>query len=278
MVSRAGVGLTLAAWARPFADGAFSLFFPADCRICREPLVRATRLPVCQDCRDSVVPPPGEFCFICGERIVIFSPTEFRTEAEPCLLCRRAAPAYARAVAYGAFEDTLRETIHLLKYDCAHPAAKFLGDRLSIALAQLSPPDASGWLVIPVRLHVRKLRQRGFNQSELIARAACRRSPVVVSLNAKCLVRQRETASQAGLTRPQRRENLRGAFAVRDADAVRGRNVLMIDDVFTTGTTISECARVLRRAGAASVYAARVARALKADRIGSWKISEAKAA
>ena len=194
------------------------------------------------------------------------------------MLCRRAAPAYARAVAYGAFEDTLRETIHLLKYDCAHPAAKFLGDRLSIALAHLSPPDASGWLVIPVRLHVRKLRQRGFNQSELIARAACRRSPVVVSLNAKCLVRQRETASQAGLTRPQRRENLRGAFAVRDADAVRGRNVLMIDDVFTTGTTISECARVLRRAGAASVYAARVARALKADRIGSWKISEAKAA
>jgi len=87
-------------------------------------------------------------------------------------------------------------------------------------------------------------------------------------LNTKCLIRQRETVPQAGLTRHQRRQNIRGAFAVSDAEAVRGRDILLIDDVFTTGTTISECARVLRRAGAATVYAATVARALKADRIG----------
>ena len=278
MVSRAGVGLTLAAWLRPFADGAFSLFFPADCPICHEPLIQASRLPVCQDCRDAIVPLSGVFCSICGERIVSFSHTEPHAEAEPCVLCRRAAPAYARAVAYGESAGTLREAIHLLKYDRVHPAANFLGDRLGTVLAELPPLDASGWLVIPVPLHASKLRQRGFNQSELIARAACQRSAVAVSLNTKCLVRQRETASQAGLTRHQRRENLRGAFAVRDADAVRGRNVLMIDNFFTNGTTISECARVLRRAGAASVYAATVARALKADRIGTGLLREAKAA
>jgi len=171
-------------------------------------------------------------------------------------------------LAYGAFEDALRETIHLLKYDRVLPAAEFLGGRLRATFRQLPVLESKGWLVVPVPLHARRLRQRGFNQSELIARAACKHKPVVAEVNTKCLVRQRETVPQAGLTRHQRRQNIRGAFVVRDADIVRGRDILLVDDVFTTGTTISECARVLRRAGAASVYAATVARVLKADRIG----------
>jgi len=183
-------------------------------------------------------------------------------------MCRRALPEYSRAIAYGAFESVLRETVHLLKYDRVLPAADFLGAKLSTTFSQLPPLDGESWLVVPVPLHKRKLRQRGFNQSELIARAALKRHPVAAKLNTKCLIRQRETVPQAGLTRHQRRKNIRGAFAVSDAEAVRGRDILLIDDVFTTGTTISECARVLRRAGAATVYAATVARALKADRIG----------
>jgi len=183
-------------------------------------------------------------------------------------MCRRALPAYSRAIAYGAFESALRETVHLLKYDRVLPAADFLGAKLSTTFSQLPPLDGESWLVVPVPLHTRKLRQRGFNQSDLIARATLKRHPVAAKLNTKCLIRQRETVPQAGLTRHQRRQNIRGAFAVSDAEAVRGRDILLIDDVFTTGTTISECARVLRRAGAATVYAATVARALKADRIG----------
>ena len=269
-VSRAGVGHTIAAWftktllnrvGRPLADTAFTLLFPADCRICNEPLVQESRLPVCQKCRDSIVPIAGNLCPICGERVISFSRLE--TVPGPCGMCRRAAPAYSRAVAYGAFEDALRETIHLLKYDRVLPAADFLGAKLDTTLAELPSPQPYGWLVIPVPLHSRKLRQRGFNQSELIARAAFKRQPLA-ALNRKCLVRQRETAPQAGLTRHQRRENIRGAFVVRDPAAVRGRDILLVDDVFTTGTKISECARILRRAGAASVYAATVARALKA--------------
>jgi len=91
---------------------------------------------------------------------------------------------------------------------------------------------------------------------------------LAAALNAKCLARQRETVPQAGLTRQQRRENIRGAFLVRDAAALGGRDILLVDDVFTTGTIISECAGGLRRAGAARVYAVTGARALKADRIG----------
>jgi len=201
-----------------------------------------------------------------------------QAEPEPCGLCRRAAPKYSRAVAYGAFEDALREMIHLLKYDRVLPAAKLLGNKLSDALRQTPAPNGGEWLLVPVPLHVSKLRQRGFNQAELIARAALKRRPVDAVLNTKCLVRHRETVPQAGLTRHQRRENLRGAFAVRDTGAVRDRDVLLADDVFTTGTTISECARVLLRAGARSVSAVTVARVLKADRIGIERVEAERAA
>ena len=226
-----------------------------------------------------MVPIAGDLCSVCGERMVTFSRTEEEVlededSAEPCSLCRRARPAYSRAVAHGAFEDALREAIHLLKYDRVLPAAGLLGEKLCAAMTKLAPPGGRKgdrnedlWLVVPVPLHISKLRQRGFNQAELIARAALKHQSIAADLNTKCLVRHRETVPQAGLTRHQRRENIRGAFAVRDAAAVRGRYILLVDDVFTTGTTISECARVLLRAGAASVSAATAARALKADRI-----------
>ena len=88
------------------------------------------------------------------------------------------------------------------------------------------------------------------------------------SLRSRILERRRDTESQIGLTRHQRRENLRGSFAVARPEEIAGREVLLVDDVFTTGTTVSECARVLRRAGASKVFVATVARTLKADAKG----------
>jgi ComF family protein len=124
-------------------------------------------------------------------------------------------------------------------------------------------------LVVPVPLHRVKLRQREFNQSELIARAALKiiqagaGSSDRFVLTPHALVRARATQSQIGLTSHQRRENIRGAFLVARPAEVVGRQILLIDDVFTTGTTVSECARVLRRAGASNVWVATVARTLK---------------
>jgi ComF family protein len=120
-------------------------------------------------------------------------------------------------------------------------------------------------LVVPVPLYARKLREREFNQAELIIRSALKQLPDSerFQLATKALERCRETQSQIGLSRHQRRENMRGAFAVSDPQAIKGKTILLIDDVFTTGTTVSECARVLRRAGASKVYVATVARTLK---------------
>ncbi len=175
-------------------------------------------------------------------------------------------PPFERAVAYGSYDGGLRDLIHLLKYQQVRPAAAVLGRMLAETLAGLEtilPPGSIA--VVPVPLHARKRAQRGFNQSDLIARAALKQlaRPERFQISTDVLVRRRETGSQIGLTRHQRRENLRGAFSVIAPAQLAKRDVLLVDDVYTTGTTASECARVLRRAGANRVWVVTVARTLK---------------
>jgi ComF family protein len=187
-------------------------------------------------------------------------------------------PPFERAVAYGSYDAELRDLIHLLKFQQVRPAAAVLGRMLAETIANLeqtmpvgtisSSSGSSGTTtiaVVPVPLHRRKQAQRGFNQAELIARGALKQlsRPKRFDLCTGVLVRRRETGSQIGLTRHQRRENMRGAFAVSDPTRILNRDILLVDDVYTTGTTASECARVLLRAGAARVWVATVARTLK---------------
>jgi ComF family protein len=168
-------------------------------------------------------------------------------------------------VAYGAYDGVLRELIHLLKYGQVRPAAPALGRMLaSCAAPLLAEFGGRPVLLLPVPLHRSKARQRGFNQAALIAREM-RKSfpPGCLELNLSALRRRRATGSQIGLSREQRRRNLQGAFAVERPAEIAGREILLVDDVYTTGTTVSECAHVLRRAGAARVWVATVARVEK---------------
>jgi ComF family protein len=196
----------------------------------------------------------------------LFSPAYLDRGEARCGLCQRLHPPFERAVAYGSYDGGLRDLIHLLKYRQVRPVAGVLGRMAAETIAGLETALPAGEIaVIAVPLHRRKLAQRGFNQSELIARAALKllARPQRFQISTGALVRCRETGSQIGLTRHQRRENLRGAFAVADPDQVSKRHILLVDDVLTTGTTASECARVLRRAGAGQVWVATVARTLK---------------
>ena len=256
-------------WPRHLAESLFAVLFPSDCRLCGLPLIRISRLPVCDTCLERVRPVEGRLCSICGERILSPYGGDIPEEALVCPICRRVRPAFAAAVAYGSYEGGLRELIHLLKYGGVRPAANVLGRMLGEAMGRLEPVAAaqagSGVVVIPVPLHKARLRQRGFNQAELIARAALKCSPALKDLRlaTHVLERRRETHSQIGLTGHQRRENMRGAFAVAFAKEISGRDVLLVDDVYTTGTTVSECTRVLCKAGASRVWVATVARTLK---------------
>jgi ComF family protein len=249
------------------AESLFATLFPADCRLCGAPLVRISRLPVCDDCAQSVRPISGGLCSVCGERI--HSPYALAEEHGPvlCGICRRLRPAFVKAMAYGSYEGGLRDLIHLLKYEHVRPAANLLGRMLAEVIAQLIKECAEPPVVVAVPLHKRKYHERGFNQAELIAESALKLKPAGLELRLArgALVRTRATSSQTGLNSHQRRENIRGAFAVAKPEVVAGRDVLLVDDVFTTGTTVAECARLLRRAGATRIWVATVARTLKAE-------------
>ncbi len=171
-----------------------------------------------------------------------------------------------RAVAYGDYQGRMKDAIHALKYDRLHPAARGLGRMLARAIAQLADQAPGAMLVVPVPLHRAKLAQRGFNQARMLAGEALKllqksHPAWRLTLAPGVLVRLRATESQAGLTPWERRMNLRGAFKAGDPAAVKDRDVLLIDDIMTTGATARAAARALIEAGAASVWVATLARA-----------------
>jgi ComF family protein len=160
----------------------------------------------------------------------------------------------------------MRAAIHALKYDRLLPAARRLGQLLAEAIAQLADTAPREMLVVPVPLHSAKYAQRGFNQAHSLAVYALeslhRTHPHwQLTLATTTLTRRRATESQAGLTARQRRLNMRGAFVLTAPAAVKQKNILLVDDIYTTGSTARAAAGALLRAGSASVWVATLARA-----------------
>jgi ComF family protein len=167
----------------------------------------------------------------------------------------------------------MKAAIHALKYDRLHPAALSLGRMLAEAIAQLASEAPTEMLVVPVPLHRSKYTQRGFNQARSLAGHALgilkKSHPEwQLTMASSTLMRLRATESQAGLTPRMRRMNVRGAFSVSDPAAVMLKNVLIVDDILTTGATARSAAQALLKAGAASVWVATLARARRVSEFG----------
>ena len=229
------------------------LFFPRHCASCEARIPYGSRETLCPACLQKIKPIRPPLCLCCGDQLAGSISTQHL-----CGTCLLRLPAYSRARALFVYQDVVRGLIHGLKF----------GQDMACLKAIEALVVSSGWteelpvydLVVPVPLHLRRLRTRGFNQAFLLAKIffGKRNRKIIPSL----LLRTRDTLPQTGLSGAERRRNLLAAFAVRDAEMIRGRKVCLVDDVFTTGTTVDECSRVLRENGAAEVEVLSLARVI----------------
>ncbi len=242
---------------RSFAS-LFSAIFPDECRVCESPLQEISRVPVCFKCLHAPKPLIADyFCASCRTPFLNDAPLD---ENGLCGLCRRGVNGFDLAYSFGAYEDELRKLIHLFKYQKIKTLAKPLGDFLVRSI----PLDQRFDLVTPMPLHWLRQLERGFNQSELLARPLAKRLNVPLS---SALLRARATPSQAGLTHAKRRANVAGAFRVSNREKLAGKRILLVDDVLTTGATAGAAAAALKRAGAKHVTVLTLARV---DRRPLW--------
>jgi len=218
----------------------------------------------CGRCAPSLAPLSGN-CPGCA-----LARADVQAPGRRCRACRRAPFAFVEVVAACEYGGALADAIVRMKHgswrDLARRLARLLVDPLALVLARggFTAADA----LMPVPLHARKLRRRGFNQALELARLACallgRRAPVaspgLPALERRLLIRIRDTRELGRMGPAARREEVAGAFAVSDARRVRGRRVLLVDDVLTTGATLNECARALVAAGSREVRVVALAR------------------
>jgi ComF family protein len=228
-------------------NGLVNLVFPGapGCPVCgagEEP-------EICLVCREGMRALSGQpYCNCCGR--FSRSPAFVSTY---CPECRVTRWPFDRCRAYGPYEGVLRDALHRLKYGGARELAGPLGELMARAVRQHQAYYTAD-LLVPVPLTEETFTRRGFNQAVLLANSVSRELGIPVRT---VLAKVRQTPAQAGLSRAERLANLSGAFAVLDeAGGIRGRTLVVVDDVFTTGSTLSEAARVLRAAGAARVLGA----------------------
>jgi len=216
-----------------------NVLFPETCPICQRPASDHKTAPVCTECWQSIKPYTGPKCRTCGRPLISDASTV-------CGDCLQDGPAFDSARSFGLYEGALRKAINLLKYH----HVKRLSGPLSDILLQVEIPRVEA--VLPVPLYKQRLRQREFNQSALIAKYLAKSLGSILVLDA--LVKLRDTKPQVGLSSNERRKNMKNAFGLQNKEAVKGKDILLIDDVSTTGATIRECSKVLKKAGANSIH------------------------
>jgi ComF family protein len=229
---------------RDLARGLVHLLYPGTCVVCGR-LLTVEQSHFCGDCRTALTADPQPSCQRCAASVGPFVDT-----TTGCLRCRSESFHFERVLRLGPYEGLLRQTILRMKRLrgelLADPLGDALAERLRPLLAELRPE-----VVIPIPLHWWRRLQRGYNQSEALARrlASCLRLPCRPSW----LRRIRYTPSQRQQSPTTRRENVRGAFRAWPHAGLTGRTILLVDDVLTTGSTASEAAGALRAVGAARV-------------------------
>ncbi len=228
-------------------DAILDFIYPPHCLLCRAPL-EGRWVGFCAACWAGLEAIVGPRCLRCG------CPIE--SEAATCRNCADKLFKFNRMRALSPFNFSVQRLIHMLKYQGRTSVGRVLGEALGEALKG-DVLTAEAPLILPVPLHGSRRRERGYNQSALIARAAG--TALGLSVQEGMLQRIRPTQTQTALDAEGRRANVAGAFRVKAPHRVQDRTILVIDDVVTTGATVNACAAALKAAGARKVYVAAVA-------------------
>jgi len=242
-----------AGWARRAANAALGLLLPPRCLVCGGVVEGAGA--VCADCWPGINFLSAPHCNACGY------PFEFDSGADAlCAACAAMRPSWGRARAVIAYDEASRSPVLAFKHGDRIDAAPAFGSWLARAGAELLD---NADMLVPVPLHRSRLLSRRYNQAALLAQATGRACGTAVSPD--LLVRTRRTPSQGRLSASARRRNVAGAFAVRDgrSESIQGRNLVLVDDVLTTGATAEACTGALLRAGAANVDVLTLARVVR---------------
>lgn len=218
------------------------IVFPSYCAVCEVPLESNEKV-VCEQCYYSIKSIDSSFCQHCGRPL--------KRRASECKKCTEDRLSLTRIRAFGLYDKTLSSIIHLFKYGQKPSLGTRLGRLMSIAVLR-DPLLSTAELVIPVPLHPVRHRERGYNQSELLASALVK--SIGLSLITNVLVRKKNTKFQTSLSPEERFDNVAGAFFVKQPEILKGKKVLLVDDVMTTGSTLHSCAEALLSGGAQEVY------------------------
>ncbi len=250
---------------REFTQTFLDVILPSSCSACGGEVQQWSALGICASCWETIQPWSGSVCSRCGLPLAATS-----VEHSPdylCGVCRTQPFHFDWARVYGLYRGVLRHAILQLKFGHRERLARRLGSLLASVWREHEVPSlADAPLVVPVPLHASREWIRGFNQSALLAEALVQSVPAGPrgrgpQLAPRLLTRVRATTPQTGLSLSARRENVRGVFRARRPERIRDRVVVLVDDVMTTGSTLSACAHALKVAGAARVLALAMARA-----------------
>lgn len=213
---------------------------------------------ICDDCWDNIEFISKPYCEICGKPMD-FDATSDHGGTHKCQWCWRQQPKFSKARSIGSYEPTLRQAIHLFKYEGKIVMAKHFAELIKDAAPKLFELSDYNYL-IPVPLHKSRYAERGFNQSEFLARELENLFDIPIHLDN--LVRVKNTEPQFSLTTHEEKvANVQNAFEVREPEKIEWKNILLVDDIFTTGATVSEIAKTLLNAGANRVDVFTLARA-----------------
>jgi len=250
---------------RELTDSLFSVVFPTSCSICSGEVASASGLGVCRDCWSKVESWEGTCCERCG--LPIISERAADSAQVLCGACHAGDRSFDLARVFGIYRGNLRLLILQLKFRRRERLGKRLGAFLERPWEKLkSFVEGESPLIVPVPLFQSRERERGFNQARRLTEGLSHQVAKLpggrrLRVEAGLLIRTRPTLPQAGLRYKARKGNVQGAFGVPRPESLRGRQVVLVDDVMTTGATLSACAKALKKGGASKVFALALARA-----------------